>query len=306
MSQERSLRFIHRSIFSLLITLIAVGTAFPQNVFEDAIKQLSSENVKGYIQPLLDGFGANLNSGFPGSASINTGVHIRLQFIGMATVIGDAERSYKATPPEPFNQTGVETATIFGDRGTVIQGPMGMQYQFQNGQIRTDWLPFAVPQLTFGNFYGTQGMLRYIKVSEREDIPQISFFGIGARHSISQYFPLLPVDIAASIYYQSFNVGEIMEARTTAFGAQVSKSFVLVTVYGGLQYENSTVNLEYTYTGPLPPGDLSDRHVSLDLKGENNIRLITGVGFSLGILHLHGDINIGKVIVLSAGVGFGV
>jgi hypothetical protein len=84
------------------------------------------------------------------------------------------------------------------------------------------------------------------------------------------------------------------------------RAFVLVTVYGGLQYENSTVNLEYTYTGPLPPGDLSDRHVSLDLKGENNIRLITGVGFSLGILHLHGDINIGKVIVLSAGVGFGV
>jgi hypothetical protein len=306
MEHNRAVRFIRVGILSTLIILVSFGTVYPQNTFEDAIKQLSSDNVKGYLQPFLDGFGANLNSGFQGSARIKTGLHLRLQFIGMATVIGDAEKTYKATPPEPFSQNEVETATIFGDQGALVTGPMGLQYRFQNGQVRTDWLPFAVPQLTFGNIFGTQGVIRYIKVSEREDIPEISLFGIGARHSISQYLPLVPVDIAAGIYYQKFSIGNIIEANAAAFGAQVSKTFVLLTLYGGLQYERSSITLEYEYTGPLPPGDLSNRNVTLDLKGENNIRLIAGLGVSLGIVHLHGDINIGKVIVLSAGVGVGI
>ncbi len=306
MTNRRSRRSYNALTAGILAFLLTMNTSYSQNTFEDAIKQLSSDNVKGYLQPLLDGFGANLNSGYMGSASMKTGLHLRLHIIGMATVVGDKEKTYNATPPQPFSQSEVETATIFGGRGAIVTGPGGLQYQFQNGQINTSWIPFVVPQLTFGNVFGTQGVIRFAQVSERENVPEISLFGFGVRHSISRYLPHVPVDLAAGLFYQTFSVGDIMEAKTTAFTAQVSKSFQMLTLYGGLQYESSSVDLSYTYTGPLPPGDTSDRNISLSLKGENNLRLSAGFGLSLGVLFLQADVNLGKVTVLSAGLGVGI
>jgi hypothetical protein len=306
--------FIRRNLqyfTSILLFLAFITPSKGQNVLEDVIEQLSSDNVTGYIQPMVDSFGANINSGFPGSARIQRlGLTVRLQFIGMATLIGDAEKTYMAMAPEPFSQQPVKTATIFGDQGASVQHPGGIEYQFQNGQIKTRYLPFAIPQLTVGDLFGTQLSIRFVPgslVSDRiEDFPEISLFGVGVRHSVSQYLPLFPVDVAVGGFYQTFSIGDYFDSEATAFFARVSKSFVLLTVYGGLQYETTDVTLSYTYTGPLPPGDQSDRNISLALKGENEFRATAGVGLGLGVLHLNADISVGKVIVASVGIGFGI
>lgn len=306
----RSISFVSIIARSFLVVGLVAFIGLPlnsQNTFEETIEQLSSENVRGYLQPMLDGFGANINSGFPGSARIKSlGLTFRLQIIAMGTLIGDAEKTYKATPPFPFPQTPVETATVFGGEGAVVQHPSGIEYKFQNGQIKTNIIPFLVPQLTIGDVFGTQATIRYVPVPSMDDFPQVTLFGIGVRHSVSQYLPLVPVDIAAGLFYQSFTVGDYIDTKATAFSAQVSKTLAVLTLYGGLQYESTNIDLSYTYTGPLPPGDESDRNVSLSLKGENKFRLTAGLGLSLGILHLHADVGIGKVTVLSAGLGFGI
>lgn len=301
----------HNRIFSggIIIILFVILTipSKSQNSFEDAVEQLSSDNVQGYIQPLLDGFGANINSGFPGSARIKRlGLTLRLQVVGMGTLIGNDEKTYMATPPEPYDQEPVETATIFGGDGAVVSHPAGATYRFQNGQIDTRIMPFAAPQLTIGDVFGTQLTIRYVPVPSMDDFPEVNFVGVGVRHSISQYFPLLPVDIAAGVFYQTLSIGDFVDAEATAFSAQVSKTFLLLTLYGGVQYESTDVNLSYTYTGPLPPGDQSDRNVSINFKGENEIRTTAGASLALGILHVHADISIGKVTVVSAGLGLGI
>ena len=66
-------------IRKMFITLVAVAgcvymlsvCARARNQFEDAVKQLNSDNVKGYLQPFVNGFGANLNSGLYHSAEIS-------------------------------------------------------------------------------------------------------------------------------------------------------------------------------------------------------------------------------------------
>lgn len=311
MKGYRCFRRYLRYCTAILLFLTLVTPSKSQNVLEDAIEQLSSDAVTGYIQPMVDSFGANINSGFPGSARIHRlGLTVRLQFIGMATLIGNAEKTYMATAPLPFSQQPVETATIFGDQGASVNHPAGIEYQFQNGQINTRYMPFAVPQLTVGDVFGTQLSLRYFPgslVTERiEDFPEISLFGVGVRHSLSQYLPLFPVDLAVGGFYQTFSIGDFFDSEATAFFARVSKSFLLVTVYGGLQYETTDVTLSYTYTGPLPPGDQSDRNISLALQGENQFRATAGAGIGLGVLHLNADISVGKVIVASVGIGFGI
>ncbi len=291
---------------SILIVLF-VALAIPsksQNPIDDAIEQLSSDNVQGYIQPLLDGFGANINSGFPGSARIRkAGLTFRLQIVGMGTLIGDDEKTYLATPPEPFTQEPVETATIFGGDGSVVSHPAGAKYRFQNGQIDTRIIPFAVPQVTIGDFFGTQATIRYLPIPSVDDFPEVKLFGIGIRHSVSQYLPLIPIDIAAGVFYQTLSVGEYLDTKATAVSVQASKTFLVLTLYGGLQYESTDVTLSYTYTGPLTSGD---RNVSLNFKTENKFRTTAGAAFSLGTIFLHADISVGKVTVLSAGIGLGI
>jgi hypothetical protein len=275
-----------------------------QNPLEDAIKQLTSDNVKGYIQPFVTAFGANMNSGVYHTASADQlGFTLRLDLIAMGTFIGDAEKKYKAI--NPYDGSEVETATIFGEQGAVVGPIPGVEYQFQNGQVKTSMVPFFLPQLTVGDVYGTQAIIRYVPIPEVNNVPKINLFGIGARHNVSQYIPAVPVDLSASIFYQSLKVGDLFEAKTLSFGAQVSKSFALLTLYGGLQYESMSMDLKYTYTGNIPGITVADPNVSLSLDGKNKFRGTAGLDLSLALLHIFADINVGTATVVSGGIGFG-
>jgi hypothetical protein len=289
----------------LLGVLLISSTGRAQNPFEDAVKQISSDNVRGYLQPFINGFGANLNSGFYHSAEIgDMGLHLQLQIVGMGTLIGDAEKTYAAVAPQPYDQTPVQTATLYGNLGTTVPGPAaGIEYHFQNGQVKTSMIPFAAPQLTIGNIMGTQAIIRYAPLPAIGDFPKITLFGIGVRHSVSRYLPGLPVDLAAGIFYQTFDVGDIISAKAISFGAQASKSFSIATLYGGLQYESTTMTLNYTYTGQ---GSTPNTKVNLDLDGENKFRVTAGLSLNLVILNLNADVNVGKVTVISGGIGFGM
>ncbi len=289
----------------LFASLLAWGArpAFAQDPFQDAIKQLNSTNVKGYIQPFITSFGANQNSGIYHSAEINDGISVRLDIVAMGSMIGDAQKTYDAVAPYPFPQTPVKTATLFGGMGTTVKGPAGTEYQFQNGQVKTDWVPFASPQLTIGNIYGTQAVIRYVPIPEVKDFPKITLFGIGLRHSLNRYLQGLPVDLAATVFYQKLDIGDIFSAKGLNFGAQASKSFSVLTLYGGLGYESSSVDLNYTYTGY---GSTPDSKVSVNLSGENNFRGTIGLGLNLIVLNFFADISAGNSItVASGGVGFG-
>jgi len=300
-------RIATKHALRLLAGLLFISSGmYAQNPFEDAIKQLSSDNVRGYLQPFINGVGANLNSGMYSGAEIgDMGFHLRLTAVGMGTLIGDAEKVYSAVPPQPFPQTPVQTATVFGDLGTVVDGPGGTKYYFQNGQVRTSIIPLAVPQLSIGTFYGTQAIIRYVPIPEIGDFPKVTLFGIGAQHSLNRYLSGLPVDLAAGIFYQTLTIGDIIDTKTFNLNAQASKSLALFTLYGGLQYETSSMTLTYTYTGPPIPGSTPNEQISVDFSGENKFRATVGLGLNLVILHLNADISVGKVTVASAGIGFG-
>lgn len=288
------------SVICALFLVASAGRA--QDPFQDAVKQLSSDNVKGYLQPFVNGLGANLNSGFYNTAQIgDMGLHIQFGIVGMATVVGDAEKVYTAVPPKPYPQTGVQTATLFGGAGAIVAGPGGTQYQFQSGEVKTSFIPLGVPQLTIGNVFGTQAAIRYAPIPSIGDFPKMTLFGIGVRHSISRYIPEFPADLAAGISYDKVTVGDIIDAHGLALGAQISKSFSVATVYGGLQYESSSLTVNYTYTGSSPQSN-----VSVDIDGENKFRVTGGFTLDLVIVHLNADVNLGKVTVFSGGLAFGM
>jgi len=274
--------------------------------FEDLVSKYTSENGQKFMQPLGDVFGANLNSGWYHGAHISAiGLHVELGVKGMVALIGEKQKTFTAeTDPGFYPPTEVEVPTVFGKREIVeVQGknqstglPSGAVCAFPGG-MNAKMIPIAVPQVTVGGILGTEVSIRWLAYNLNEDFGRLSMTGVGIRHSISQYIPLCPVDLAVGGFMQNFKMGDIVEAKTLAFGAQGSKSFSVLTLYGGIGYENSSLKIHYE--------DDDGETVNFDLTGSNKVRMTVGAALRLAVLTLHADYNISNQNVLVVGIGLG-
>lgn len=286
------------------LLLLAVESS-AQTELEKAIQQYNSSAVSGYIQPIADLFGANMHAGYYHSAYIpQSGFSIGIDILAMGAIVTDEQKSYLATAPPGFDPATFRTATVFGGKGTTIGHATvpGLEYKGTDGILNTTIFPLAIPQLRIGSLYGTEAIFRFITVPAIGDnkFPVITLWGLGGRHSISQYLTQSPVDIAASVFYSNFHVGDLITADGLSVGLQASRSIKILMLYGGVAWEKSSLDLSFKSTDPntvLP--------VDVSMDGANKFRFTVGVGVSLGILKVFADANFGSVTNYSGGIGFG-
>jgi Family of unknown function (DUF6588) len=300
------MKHVQHCCWLALIVLILAPFSAPTAVCQDsdiekAIRAFDQNNVGGYIQPMADFFGANMSAGWYHSASIpTTGLNISLNVIAMGSSVGDDQKTFTAQAPTGFSPSTFKTATVFGGTGaTVTDQNTSLEYRGSDGALNTPIFPLAALQLNIGSIYGTEVIIRGVPLPEISGAPKVTFLGFGVRHSVSQYLPEFPVDIAAGVFYNHIAFGDIIDMKSFAFGAQGSKSFSVLEIYGGFAYESSSMDLSYTATTAGSP------KVSISLDGANKFRATLGVGLNLAILHIFGDVNVGTVTNFSAGIGFG-
>jgi hypothetical protein len=296
---------LRRLPFLLAAMMLLAAGAQAQTDLENVIKQQSSQTVAGYLQPLVDMFGANMHAGYYHNAYVPvSGFSIGFDIIAMGSVVQDAQKKYMANTPAGFNPGEFETSTVFGGKGTTVPHKTvpGLEFKGSDGIINTSMFPLAVPQLRIGSLYGTEVLLRFAIIPEMNDgaIPVTTLWGVGANHSLSQYIPNSPLDIAAGFFYDSFTMGDIINFKGMTANLHASKSIKILLLYGGVAWEKSTMNLTYNSS------DTSVREeVNLDLTGANTFRFTMGVGISLGIFKIFADANFGSITHYSGGIGFG-
>ena len=277
----------------LATILLLFFTIQLQAQFEDRFNELSEDLQKGYSTPLATWTGTYLNSGGYYSASVSKLFGFKLSLVGMMIFIPEDQQTFKL-------DDGTETATFFGEKGAAVPGAQG--YLVYPPGVNQSSVPMVMPQIAVSTL-GTELMLRYIPAMDIEDV-SFDLLGIGVKHSISQYIPLVPIDIAVQIMYNKFSLEGpelLIGTSNLAFNAHASRSFGLFTLYGGLQYESTTLDLEYTFreanTG------LTDE-VKASIDGENGVRLTLGAALRLAVLVINADINIGSQTALIAGLNF--
>ena len=259
--------------FSLFLFLFAFlcKPAFSQ---QDQFNMLKESDVAQFAQPFVTSLGTGLNSGGFYTASIPSVWGFSLSIRGMYIFVPQDQMTFTPNLPDGYNASE-PTATFWGDKGAIYPGQNGY-ITYPNG-INQKSVPFAIPQVT-ASFMGTEVLIRYLpKISVGNE--DINYFGFGIRHSISQYIPLIPVDVAVQILYNKLTVSDIITAKTFALNGEVSKTFGLLTAYGGLQYENSSFDLNYTLKGDPNSGDPSlrqDRNISASITGKDHFRVIVG------------------------------
>lgn len=284
----------------VLLAVLAVSSCLPAYAqkLNDFIGKYGSANGGGFIQPLADAFGANINSGVFQSARIPLdGFHLTFSVMLMGAPITDSRKTFTATTEGFFAPTQTATVpTIFGStEGPVVTGNAGTAYGFPGG-LNITTFAIAVPQLAIGSLYGTEGTIRFFQAKLGDNIGELKLWGIGARHNLNQYFKSLPLDVAAGIYQQHFEIGDIVSANATLISAQASYAVHMFTFYGGPAVEFSNMDVSY---------DGSGGKVTIAVKSQNNIRFTAGVLFSLAFFRVYADYNLASQSAFTLGLGFG-
>ncbi len=263
----------------------------------------------------------------PGLASTVLGdkeTHISLPKENMKELVENHDL-YKLLPDGELKQQLLDIVGQFPEQFTMYEGA-GMNS-----------ITAGVPQLEIGSFYGTELLIRFIpQINLGQYIGDFMFWGIGLKHSISQYFNKdednRPFDLAAQIVFQGTSLkNEVgvtkaqLDADADIFSANIhaSKSFDgWFDIFAGVAYDNIKITGSYTYTlpievqrqlgmiesgkeGPTPgyPGDQMPQVANMSLE-EDNIKAVFGIAKDISNLRLFLDYNIGKFDILQFGLSY--
>lgn len=344
-----------RVILLALFFLVLVRLPCTAQSLEETLSEVGSVYAAAYIRPLIDGLGANLNTGLFQAAHVNRGRSGLTFYIGvraMAMQLQESDRTFDlsyqrmttldvdigpGTVPMrvPATYTVRNAPTIFGSdeptdatvsavQDTLVNFlgillPVSVDTTFSSQTVggiaeALNLVPFAVLQGGIGSYLGTSLMVRWLPAIEVEDLGSIGFFGFGVRHDLNQYLPLIPFDLAVQAAWQRVTVsgtGEHDLVSTTAFAANVeaAKRVGPVTLFGGLQTEESRVRIRYEQLAdPMNSSrgvsdDAAQFPIRVDMAGANRMRFTVGADLALGPVHAYGDVNVGSRTAFSVGLG---
>lgn len=289
-----------RKLYIFIFFLAFTGYSTAQ--LGDKLTQLPPSEVQKYATPLATWSGTYFNSGGYYTASVSKIFGFKLSLVGMMIFIPEEQRTFNVHPYDGY--TGSEkSATFFGEKGAAVLGSEGF-IVYPPG-INMSSVPAGIPQIAF-SFMGVEAMLRYFPKMNISDV-EVNLLGWGLKYNFSQLIPGLPLDIAAQILFNNFEAIHTNADITTsnfAFNVHASKSFGAFSVYGGLQYETTTMDMNYTFDGLGFPGITPEDRVNVSMDGENNMRLTLGIAVKVAVLVLNADYNIGSQNALVAGINF--
>lgn len=316
------------ALVGLLATL-----PFAASAQDDLGKQLSKvadQNAISYLSPLLSAWGADLNSGFYHSADLHDILGFDVGVKVGAVMVKDEDRVFDLVLPDQIKYGGVTlnagvdydkvipgAPTALGDlSGREVKVKSSSPFMFLRGQtifttpqgFDLKVVPLVMPQASIGLPFGLEVVGRFVPTLKLpSDIGKFNYIGLGVRHSIDQYIPLIPIDIAIHFMTQKLTISDlndnkIVGASGTAYGIELSKSLVLFTVYGGYQIEKSSWDVEpYKYVNPTTATTIDIPVFSVD--GKNTSRFHAGVRLLLLIVNVHADYSFAKQPVITAGLG---
>jgi len=288
----------------LLLTLFIFIAKPGFSQIEDRLAQLAQNNAENYIRPFATSLGTAMNSNGYYSADISTMISFSVSFRGMYILIPESQKTFTPTFYVAGYQSNKESATIYGDKGAAYAGPNG--YIVMPPGINRSGIPVGYPQIG-ASFMGTEVILRYLPKVKIADNNDLSIFGLGVAHSISQYIPLFPLDLAVQLLYNNIEITGVMKLNNIAFNAHASKTIGLLTPYIGLQYENTSLDLNYTIKGEPQSGDpnlRTDQNISASVTGDNHFRATVGASLKLAVIVLNADFSLGSQPVAAGGLTF--
>ena len=284
-----------------LIALIAICLACTL-IAEPLQEKLSLFDVNdaiSYLQPLANTMGAGMNSGIYTSAKVLPPFRPNFRVGGTFALVPSSEKSFMTSNPL---YESVETATIFGTEvGEITLA--AEKYLLPKG---ADLSLVPIPQMmvSLGLPFGNEVMFRgWFETKISSEIGDIAFWGVGLKHSIDQYFgDLFPLDMSVLGFYQKMDIADFINLETYSANLAVSKKILMLTLYGGVGYEQAKMKAKYTYSIP----GLGSSVQELDFDAKNDFSGTLGARLTIiPLLSVFGDFTFAHTSTINFGIGVG-
>jgi len=270
---------------------------------------LAPDDAASYSQPMATFLGTYFNSGAYYSAEYPETFQFKFSIVGMYTFVPESQSTFTPNPGVQGYSSSGSTSTFVGENGTYQIGPGG--FLAYPGGFNVSSVPSGIYQFA-GGIYGTELMLRFFPSVNISDVKS-GFWGIGLSHEISQWIPSLPFNLALQILYNSFSLEYVgddptsyidMASSNFAINVHGSKTFSgMFIVYGGLQYENSSMDLTYYFRDPneLYPA-IANTNQDTSVDGDNSFRFTAGGAIQVLPVVFNLDFNITSMFTLTGGI----
>lgn len=330
-----------KSFFRRLVALVAVagmvaGTTRAQDLSEQ-LSKLGKAAAPKYVAPFFSGLGNSLNSAFYHSADLHDilgfDVGVKLAFAG----VEDADKSFTLDLPATMSFTylgntrtmtrgvdypaSITTSTAVGAKtGAVVTKtsaatlsnpvPAGTTLLELPGGFDLPAVGLPMPQVALGLPFGLEVIGRFTPTIPAGDAGKFNYSGFGIRYDVDQWLPLFPVDIAVHFATQKLNFKDkadkdIFTASGTAYGVEVSKRLLFITLYGGFQLESSKITLG-DFVGYEPQTGATVTIPGFEVEGTNKSRATVGLRMLLLIVNVHAEYSFATNPMLAAGVGISI
>lgn len=331
-----------RRLSVLLLVFFLAGAVLSSPTYaQDGLSGLSEqiENfgqsyVDGYVQPISDAFGANLNAGLFRSADVGNGFLPMLPFdvyLGVSTsgaLMGSGNQTFSPpsgeTSTRTVEQNGQEVTlettlvapeevpNVFGETSptgniTVITriqetGETRTQsYEVPPGLIDTPVAPLIVPQLGVGSIAGTDVQLRYLPQTNLSyggnSFGEVGLTGVAVRHDIDQWIPVpLPVNLAAQGAWNQLTLSTQGQEVLNASGWAFNvHASKGIPVLPVIVYGGlQAETFSVTYDYTFKTPLGTDVPISLEQESANSFRGLAGVSLSLAVLRFNVDYAVGN------------
>ena len=269
----------------------------------DNLGALSGDNAKGYLGPLTSGLSGTLNAAvFSGGNIPLTGLNFNVGVRLMGISFDDGDRTYTPKDPPGFNGNGssVQAPTVIGDTQAVAQSGQGGTTLYHPGGFDLSNFAVAVPQATIGSVFGTRAVVRYITLDLGDsELGDFTLWGVGAQHSVSRYFPAMPLNLAAGIFYQKFEIGEdLVDATALHYGVTASKSFGLFEPYATVGFDQLDMKSKYESSS-------DGSTIEVDFDSSTDAHFTIGSTLGLAVAKLYGEVNFAAETGVAVGLSFG-
>ena len=276
-----------------------------------------------YLSPLGNGLGAITNNGWYNSAKPHRFLGFDATFTLSVLNITDENKSFDPNSITNFSSNSTSTPTILGKGDGATVNYKGEEFKLPNQST-------LIPALVLPNFNFGLGVFKKTELNGRF-IPnykynigffgkgEISMWGLGFKHDLLQWIPIIgnaiPMSLSLQAGHTQLNSGlsildqdVSIDVQATNFNIILSRKILMLTGYTSVGYNFSTT----TFTAGedisnLDTFNLNELEISLpiEMKFENNneFRANVGLRFNLAVIAIHANHTFSKYPVTTIGLG---
>ena len=311
-------------LFTLLAGLIGFTSNGQSAIFGDDIKQ-GEKLIEAYFTPMAESFGAGLNNGWYNTAKPHSLGGFDLTFTLNTVIIPNSAKTFNiedAGGTVFTSSTETEASTIFGSSDAtpmtynmswpgdqaIGQGDFNMP-----GGFKTPAMPLPMIQAGIGLIKNTAIDIRYMPMLNVANNFNVNLFGIGLKHDLLQWIPVvgdaIPMSLSLQGGYTTLNTelkisGQEVSLNTkaTTINLVASKRLLMFTGYAGIGYNSSTTSFSADADFELS-GIKFEEKVQMDFESKNNLRANVGLRFNITLVTIQADYTFAEYPTATLGLG---